>query len=208
MTYILRLDTSPRNTDSVSRNLADKIERHLLSLDDSLVVKTRDLSTAGLPHISNSTITGFYTSPSDMTSELRDATALSDQLILELKQADTVLISAPMYNFGVPSSLKAWIDQIVRINQTFSFDGESFEGLVPVKRAVLALAYGANGYAPNGAFSGMNFLEPYLISLMGFLGINDTQVIRIEGTTGQPNDLIAAQQQALEELSQLFISEA
>ena len=208
MTYILRLDTSPRSTESVSRNLANKVEQHLLELDKKLFVKTRNLSTVGLPHISNDTITGFYTPTEDMTTELKEATALSDELIHELKAADTLLISSPMYNFGVPSSLKAWVDQIVRINQTFSFDGSSFEGLVPVKRAVLVLAYGAKGYAPNGDFAAMNFLEPYLISLLGFLGIQDTQVIRIEGTTGQPETLIEAKQQASNEISQLFVSEA
>ena len=205
MTYILRLDTSPRNTDSLSRNLADEIEQHLLGLNKNLFVKTHDLAKAGLPHISNDTIAGFYTAPKEMTSRLKEATALSDKLIHDLKAADTLLISSPMYNFGVPSSLKAWIDQIVRINKTFSFDGESFEGLVPVKRAVLSLAYGATGYAPNSNFAHMNFLEPYLISLMGFLGIEDTQVIRVQGTTGRPEELIVAQQKASDEVSKLFV---
>jgi len=207
MTYILRLDTSPRATESLSRNLADRVERHLLNLDKHLGVKTRDLSIANLPHISNDTITGFYTSEEDMTAELEEATALSDTLIQELKAADTLIMSAPMYNFGVPSSLKAWIDQIVRINQTFSFDGTSFKGLVPVRRAVLVLAYGANGYAPNGDFASMNFLEPYLTALISFLGVEDSRVIRVEGTTGEPEDLVKAQQQASNEISRLFIAE-
>jgi len=153
MTYILRLDTSPRNADSASRQLANKVQEHLLSLDPSLGVKVRDLSSANLPHISNETITGFYIAPNDMTTELQVATALSDDLISELKAANTLIISAPMYNFGVPSSLKAWVDQVVRINQTFAFDGHSFEGLVPVNRAVLVLAYGANGYTADGDFA-------------------------------------------------------
>lgn len=207
MTYILRLDTSPRKSDSLSRQLADKVEEHLLMLDPSLGVKVRDLASADLPHISNKTITGFYTSPNDMTSELKMATALSDDLIYELKEAHTLIISAPMYNFGVPSSLKAWIDQIVRINETFAFDGSSFEGLVPVKRAILVLAYGANGYAPNGDFSAMNFLEPYLNALTRFLGIEDIKTIRIEGTTGDPDILSEAKQRALNEVSQLFAQE-
>lgn len=207
MTYILRLDTSPRHANSESRSLADKIEQHLMSLKPSLGVKARDLSSSGLPHIANDTIAGFYSAPGDMTEGLIKATALSDELIAELKDADTLLISAPMYNFGVPSSLKAWIDQIVRINATFSFDGANFEGLVPVNRAVLALAYGANGYAPGGDFAAMNFLEPYLVSLMGFLGIGDTRVIRIQGTTGDPEDVATARELAAKQISTLYVGE-
>jgi len=204
MTYILRLDTSPRYENSESRRLADHIEKHLLTLLPELSVKTCDLSSSVLPHIANETIAGFYTPEEAMTPDLKAATALSDELIDELKNADILLISAPMYNFGVPSSLKAWIDQIVRINATFAFDGNAFEGLVPIKRAVLALAYGASGYAPGGDFEAMNFLEPYLVSLMGFLGIEDTQVIRIEGTTGDPDFLSAEHADASTQISRLF----
>jgi FMN-dependent NADH-azoreductase len=93
------------------------------------------------------------------------------------------------------------------ILRLFVFDGSSFEGLVPVKRAVLVLAYGASGYAPDGDFAAMNFLEPYLVSLMDFLGIEDTQVIRIEGTTGDAETLSKATNQALNETSKLFIKE-
>jgi len=103
MTYILRIDTSPRKNDSLSRQLADYVEEHLLMLDPSLEVRLRDLGSTNLPHVSNRTITGFYTAPNDMTSELKAATALSNELIYELKEANTLIIGAPMYNFGVPS---------------------------------------------------------------------------------------------------------
>ena len=208
MTYILRLDSSPRLENSHSRHLADQIEKHLLALNPALAVKTRDLSSSELPHIADETISGFYALPEDITFEQKAATALSDSLIAELKGADTLLISAPMYNFSVPSSLKAWIDQIVRINETFAFDGAAFEGLVPVKRAVLALAYGANGYAPDGDFAAMNFLEPYLLSLMGFLGISETKLLRIEGTTGDAELLNRAKANLQNEINGLFVESA
>ena len=208
MTYLLRLDCSPRNRDSVSRELADNAEKRLLTLIPSLSTKTRDLATENLPHITNDTIAGFYAPPSGKTEKLKAATALSDELIQELKMADTLLISAPMYNFGVPSSLKAWIDQIVRINKTFAFDGSQFEGLVAVKRSVLVLSYGAQGYAQGGDLSEMDFLEPYLRALMSFLGIEKTHVIRIEGTTGDPDALETAKRQALVDISQLVVEES
>ena len=207
MSYILRIDASPREANSISRQLADTVEKHLKTVNPSLDTKRLDLAASDLPHISNETITGFYTPLSEMTDQLKEATALSDTLIYELKHADTLLISAPMYNFSLPSSLKAWIDQIVRINETFAFNGTSFEGLVSVKRAVLVFAYGANGYAPEGDFAQMNFLEPYLKSLMTFLGIKSIDVIRIEGTTGDAETLEKAKQEASNKVSTLFIED-
>ena len=91
MTYILRLDTSPRKSDSLSRQLANKVEEYLLMLDPFLGVKIRGLASANLPYISNNTITGFYTPPNVMTSELKMATALSDDLIYELKEDKTLI---------------------------------------------------------------------------------------------------------------------
>lgn len=83
----------------------------------------------------------------------------------------------------MPSSLKAWIDQIVRINETFAFSDDGFSGLVTAKRAVLALAYGAQGYSTSADMAAMNFLEPYLVSLLRFLGIQEIDVFSIEGTS-------------------------
>lgn len=183
MPSILRIDASPRGADSYSRAIADSIENSLLAAHPEATINRRDLALQDLPSLSQSTITGFFSPKDSLSAELQAATALSDELIAELKAADTLIISAPMYNFGVPGSVKAWIDQIVRVNETFSFDGSSFQGLVDVKQAYLALSYGAEGYTGDGALAGMNFFEPYLVSLLGFLGIAQTQVFRIEGTS-------------------------
>ncbi len=207
MTYILRLDASPRYRESESRRLADLIQDRLLAISPHREVRSRDLSSSPIPHIVNETIEGFYAPSDAITAEQKRATSLSDELIHELKNADVLLISAPMYNFGVPSSLKAWIDQIVRINATFAFDGAEFEGLVPTNRAILALVYGASGYAPGGDFSAMNFLEPYLVSLMQFLGIKQTEVVRIEGTTRSPDTLAEARRTAAAQVSDLLANE-
>lgn len=192
MPYILRVDASSRHTESHSRQIADQIERALLASNSELSVRRCDLAAEPIPHIADETITGFYSPPEALTEDLRKATALSDALISDLKGAQALIISSPMYNFGVPSALKAWVDHIVRINATFAFDGTSFEGLVRVPRAYLALAYGAGGYADGGPFSAMDFLESYLASLMGFIGIEETQVFRLEGTTGDAVSLNSA----------------
>lgn len=192
MPYILRIDSSSRTTNSHSRRIADDIESTLVASLPNLTVRRRDLADANLPHIANETIEGFYTPPENMTPSLMEATALSDELIKELKGADALIISAPMYNFGVPSALKAWIDQIMRINATFSYGDVGFQGLVPVRKAYLALAYGSAGYTEGQPFAAMNFLEPYLVSLMGFLGIKNTEVFRIENTTGDGAELTSS----------------
>ena len=192
MPYVLRIDSSSRHAESHSRRLADRIEARLLSGASGLDVRRRDLSDDPVPHISDETIAGFYTPPGAMTPQARDATALSDALIEELKGADTLLLSAPMYNFGVPSALKAWIDQVVRINETFAYDESGFSGLVPVRRAFVATAYGAAGYGQGGAFAAMNFLDPYLVSLLTFLGIQDVRVIRVESTTADEDSVAGA----------------
>jgi FMN-dependent NADH-azoreductase len=116
-----------------------------------------------------------------LDGKLKDAVALSDQLIDEINAADTILIATPMYNFTVPSALKSWIDQIVRINRTFSFDGTNFTGLVKARRVVVVAAFGARGYGDS--LAGADFVTPYLKFLFGFLGVSDVSVISAEATT-------------------------
>ncbi|MGB0733609.1 MAG: FMN-dependent NADH-azoreductase [Pontibacterium sp.] len=202
MSSLLRIDSSPRGEESHSRALADAVQQSLVANDPALDVQIRDLANDDLPALSAKTITGFYTPKGELSADLQEATLLSDTLIQELKAVDTVLISAPMYNFGVPSSLKAWIDQIVRVNETFSFDETGFCGLVTGKRVILALSYGAQGYGENEAFAAMNFFEPYLVSLLKFLGFEDVLVFRLEGTSMlEPDALSQAKQAVLAEIS-------
>lgn len=182
MTRILRVDASSRTDDSHSRRLADRFLDHWLQShpDDELVV--RDLVRYPVPHIAQATIAGFYTPAEQLSDDLKQAIALSDELITELKAADLLLISSPMYNFTLPSALKAWIDQVVRIGHTFSFSPESgFAGLLTGKRAVLVTATGSA--FSNEAMRPLDFLTPYLKTLFGFLGFQAVDVITLEGTT-------------------------
>lgn len=183
MPNLLRLDASSRLTGSRSRDLGDYLSRRLVERQPDLTLVRRDLTTDPLQHIADETIAGFYTPPEGMTDQMRAATAISDELIDELQSADALLIATPMYNFGVPSALKAWIDQVVRINRTFGYDGQNFTGLVTGKPAYLALAYGAGGYAAGQLFSAMNFLHPYLDGLLRFLGFTEVHGFAVELTT-------------------------
>ena len=204
MTYLLRLDTSPRHDTSFSRDLADALEAQIKSEQDIARVVRRDLTEQEVPHIAQDTILGYYTPKEDLTPELSQAVALSDELIAELKEAKALLISAPMYNFTLPSSLKAWVDRIVRINETFSFDGETFSGLVDIQTAYLALSYGAAGYGEGGAMRSMNYLEPYLRSLLSFIGISTVHAFEVEGTTADTEVATLAQRAAMGRVSAHF----
>lgn len=182
MTQILRIDSSSRVQGSHSRALADFFQTEWLAVSPGDAIVLRDVALSPCPHISEQTITGFYTPQDQHGLELATATALSDLLIAELQAADVLLLSVPMYNFSVPSALKAWIDQVVRINHTFAYDGQQFSGLVKVQRAYVVCAYGAAGYV-NGPFAGFNFLQPYLQGLLTFLGIPEVQFFAMEATT-------------------------
>lgn len=178
---LLRIDASSRHDGSHSRQLGDMVESAWRARHAGGRVLLRDLAAEPLPHIGAATIAGYYTLPDQLTPGLRAATALSDRLIAELQSAHTLLIATPMYNFSVPSALKAWVDQVVRIGHTFAYEGGVFRGLVTKPRAVLALSYGAPGYA--GPMAALDHLRPYLASLLGFLGIEQVDVVSVEATT-------------------------
>ena len=183
MPTLLRIDASSRNTASHSRALGDAFEAEWRALHPDAAIVRRDLAAEPVPHIADATIAGFYAAPEAMTPELREATALSDALIAELTVADVLLITTPMYNFSVPSALKAWVDQIVRIGRTFSYDGANFTGLVTGRRAVVACAYGAAGYGEGGPLAAFDLLRSYLQLLLGFLGFTDVRFVTAEATT-------------------------
>lgn len=202
---LLRIDASARHNASVSRDLATTVEHAWLAAHPGGRVVRRDLAQQPVPHIDGATIQGFFTAPDAFTPALREATATSDQLIQELKQAHTVLIAAPIYNFSVPSALKAWIDQVVRIGHTFGHDGQRFNGLVQGPRAVLALVYGLAGYqSPQNPLSTQDHLRPLLTTVLQFIGIEQVDVVLAEGTSGDPVQAQASLQAARDEARALF----
>ena len=188
MTTLLRIDSSSRFDGSWSRRIGDAVAAKLAPTN----TLTRDLVEKPVPHISVETIGAFFSDPAAYGDAEKAATAVSDELLAEIAAADDILITVPMYNFGIPSALKAWVDQVVRIGRTFSFDGQSFTGLVTGKRAFIVIAYGAGGY--DADFKVADFVEPYLVFVLNFLGITDVTVIPVEGTNtggGEASELAA-----------------
>lgn len=202
MTRLLRIDASSRTTDSISRHYADLFIENWLQAhpNDKLVV--RDLVHTPIPHISAMTISAYYTPPDQMNAEMKSATRLSDELIAELRAADLLLISTAMYNFTLPSALKAWVDQIVRIGHTFSYVPEQgFAGLLQGKRAVIVSASGAD--FSGEAMRPMDFLTPYLKSLLGFLGFQSVETIALEGTSLDPSAFERSKAAAQDQIARL-----
>jgi FMN-dependent NADH-azoreductase len=194
MTTLLRIDASARTTDSHSRHLADRFLDNWLQTHPDCQVLTRDLAKAPPPHITNDTIAGFFTQPGQESDNIRATTALSDRLISELQTADLLLISVPMYNFSIPSTLKAWIDHIARLGHTFDYDpSQGFVGRLQGKRAVVATSAGAVISAE--PMASLNFVTPYLKALLTFLGFSFVDILSLEGSN---NDEVAFAQSLAE----------
>lgn len=204
MKNILRIDASARTEHSHSRALGDWLLKQVDACCPDHQVDYLDLATNALPHIHQMTINGYYTPEADHTPEMKEATLLSDGLIGQLQQADVLVMTLPMYNFSVPSSLKAWIDQIVRIGKTFSYENGAFGGLVTVKKAYVIVAYGAAGYVNGGGFQGANFVEPYLQFLLQFLGIQDVHFVSVESTTADESVVEQALEAARGDITRLI----
>lgn len=164
---VLRIDASARTSGSASRALTERIIDRLAPA----TVIHRDLGTS-IPVISETWLAANMTPEAERTDDQRELLALSDQLIAELRAADTIVIGAPIYNFGVPSSLKAWVDQIARAGQTFRYTETGPKGLLEGKRAIIAITSGGTRLG-----SEIDFASGYLRHIMGFIGITDVQFI-------------------------------
>lgn len=165
---LLRIDASARNANSSTRRLADAVIDRLAPA----TVVSRDLGQ-GLPQIDAAWIDANFTPDEDRTDAQTDTLALSDALVAELKAADVLVISAPIYNFGVPAALKAWIDLVARARVTFRYTEDGPKGLLDGKRAILVV--GSGGTEVDGP---IDFATPYLRHVLGFIGIHDVQVVR------------------------------
>lgn len=165
---LLRIDASARISGSSSRAIADAAEAAL----QPAAVERRDLSASPLPQIDAHWAAARLKAPEDRAPEDADALALSDALINELQEADTVLISSPVYNFGIPAALKAWVDLVARPKVTFAYTSDGPKGLLSGKRAVLAMASGGTTIEGAG-----DFATPYMRHVLGFIGIDDVTVL-------------------------------
>src|SRR2546422_5677170 len=205
MKKILLIQSSPRGSDSYSHKVARSIVSDLEERYPGANVVVRDLAQNPPPHVGQAFVGGGSTGPEQRTPEQTKALALSDVLIDELLAADILVLAVPMHNFGPPSTLKAWIDHVVRIGRTVSYSSQKGpEGMLKGKRVILVLARG--GVYSDGPAKPLDFQEPYLRAILGFIGLTDIDVVRVEGVAmsaiGPEKAMASAMARSREILSQ------
>jgi FMN-dependent NADH-azoreductase len=167
---ILRINSSARKDGSLSRELSSLLADALAGETGNVVV--RDLADRPVPQVDADWVGANFTDPSERSDAQRETLKGSDALISELHAADHIVIGVAMYNFSIPSSLKAWIDQVARARETFRYSEAGPEGLLKGKTAWLVMASGGARLD-----SEADFATPYLRFILGFLGITDVRVI-------------------------------
>jgi len=164
---ILRLDGSARKNGSVSRDLTDRIiDRH-----KGATIVTRDLADS-ISHVDEDWIGANFTPADDRSAAQKQKLALSDSLVAELQDAELVVLGLPIYNFGVPAAVKAWVDMVARAGVTFEYTAEGPRGLLTGKRAIVAVASGGTEMG-----SGYDFATGYVEHVLGFIGITDVTFV-------------------------------
>ena len=198
---ILHLDASASDAAaSHSRRLSAELVEKLKAANPGASVTYRDVAAERLPHV-DTTIRQAWTPEGEKDASLLATAARSKALVDELKAADILVIGSPMYNFSVPSTLKAWIDHVAIAGQTFQYSPTGAKGLLKGK-AYLALSSG--GVYSQGPFTAAEHLATYLTAILGFLGITDVEVVRAEGVAYGPDQDKAAMASARERIGSLI----
>jgi len=186
MSKILAIHASPRGDRSHSRRLAEVFLTAWQTHHPQARLTRREVGRALIPPVNEAFIAAaFHPEPESRPLSMQADLALSDELVGELLGHDLLVISTPMYNFSVPSGLKAWIDQIVRLGLTFNHSLDNgiaqYEPLVKGKKALIITSRGGFGFGPGGENEAMNHADPLLRTALGFIGIEDITVIAAEG---------------------------
>ena len=177
MTNVLISDSAATGEASVSRKLTREAGERLQRRDPSVRIVHRDIGAAPIPHLTEKSVPAIRAGIVD-SDEARSALALSDELIAELQEADLIIMGAPMYNFGMPSTLKAWFDHVLRARVTFRYTEAGPEGLLKGKKAIVVETRA--GLYSEGPAAAMDSQEPHLRTLLGFMGIDDVTFVRAE----------------------------
>ncbi|MFH6598517.1 FMN-dependent NADH-azoreductase [Pseudomonas sp. THAF187a] len=176
MSRILVIESSARQQGSVSRELTQQFIANWQAAHPADQIQVRDLAVDPVPHL-DATLLGGWMTPSEQQSEAEKAAlARSNLLTDEVLAADVLVLAAPMYNFAIPSTLKAWLDHVLRAGVTFKYTETGPQGLLTGKRAFVLTARG-------GIYAGsaLDHQEPYLRQALAFIGIHDVQFIHAEG---------------------------
>jgi FMN-dependent NADH-azoreductase len=177
MTRILLIDSAATGAKSVSRRLTAEMVTRLRERHPNAEVVRRDIGAEPVPHLTEETVFAIR-GDAPATEAARGALALSDALIEEIRSADILVLGAPMYNFGMPSTLKAWFDHVLRARITFRYTEKGPEGLIKGKKAIVVESRA--GLYSEGPSAPLDNQEPHLRTLLGFMGIDDVTFVRAE----------------------------
>ena len=181
MKKILHVISSPRGANSFSIKLGNAIVEKIKTTYPESTVKEFNLVNHQFPHLEEAHLNAFFTPAENRTPENLAAVKHSDDAIKDLQDADIIVIGAPLYNFQIHSTLKAWIDHIARSGITFKYGENGPEGLIKGKKVYIAIASG--GVYSEGPMQSYDFIAPYLKGVLGFLGMTDISIFRVEGSS-------------------------
>jgi FMN-dependent NADH-azoreductase len=198
---ILHIDSSVTGAASVSRPLSKETTEKLASKNPGAGVTYRDLVGEPLSHYT-AVLRVHGVTPETATPAQKSELQMGEAILSEFLAADVVVLGAPMYNFSIPSQLKAWIDLICVAGKTFSYGADGPKGLCGGKKVILVSSRGGK-YGPGSPTAHMDFQENYLKGVLGFLGVTDIDVIRAEGVAYGPEAAQAALTSAKAEIAKL-----
>jgi FMN-dependent NADH-azoreductase len=186
MSALLHIDSSPR-ADSVSSKLCAAFVRRWQLQNPTGTVVHHNTTLEDIPYIDEAYIGAAYTPAGKLTPAQRQRLAYSDKLVDELLAADLIVLGVPMWNFGIPASLKAWIDMVVRFGRTFTFTENGVRSLLPAGKKVYVIAARGGTYPAGSPAKAYGQQEPYLRAILGFLGFADIEFICAEnrGQSGE-----------------------
>jgi len=178
---LLHIDSSPLGGNSVSRQLTERVVAQWRASHPGTVVEYLDLAADAPSHLSIDSL-GFRLGPNaeGLSDVQRRENEISEKLVSQLLAADVIVVGAPMYNFSVPTQLKAWIDRVAQVGRTFKYTEKGPQGLAGGKTVIVASSRGGV-YSTNPALAGLDHQESYLKTVFGFLGVTDIQFVRAEG---------------------------
>ncbi|MEM8876373.1 MAG: NAD(P)H-dependent oxidoreductase [Pseudomonadota bacterium] len=193
---VLHIDASGRQQGSLSRKLSQQVVEKLIAANPHTQIVSRDLAASDLPFVDEAWIGANFTAHEDRTAEQQGVLALSDQLVEELRAADTVVIGMPVYNFGVPAATKAYIDQIARARVTFKYTDTGPVGLLTGKRAIVVMVSGGTSMG-----TALDFASGYMRHILGFVGITDVTFVDGTGTMIDADAAVSRANSAIENLA-------
>jgi len=211
MKKVLVINASARTAKSQSRKLAEAFVDHWKSIHTNPVIRYRELGAEDVPHINENWIAAAFKPEAERSEVEKEALKISDIYISELLEADIIVLASPMYNWSVPSALKAYIDQVVRVNKTFEFNKADMEnpyiGLLQGKTVFLLLSRGAQGYEKGDHNEHLNFQSTYLKTVFNIIGVGNIHVVTVNGVSYAPEKLKTTVETSYLELKNLVAME-